>query len=317
MAAYHLLPMSKYYPAVGSYKRLPAVSMVTSRGCPGKCTFCYQPYGSLQRQRSPKKIFEEVMYLVKNYGIREISFYDDNFTTQKPRVREFCQMLIDNKVDLTWSCFSRVDWADLNLLKIMKQAGCHQIMYGIESGDQRILDTIRKETTPEKIKRAAKWTKEVGIDVRATFMLGNPGETEETMRNTIDFAIELDPEYVVFNVPSPNPGTQMYDWAVKSGVLREQKWEEFDLTTPTLQLDSVSQEKVQEYYKLAYRRFYLRPSFMFKRLLRIRNLNDIRNLFAGLKAVLNVTQSKAPAPAPRTATPLPKGEPLKKTAAQS
>lgn len=290
MAAYDLLPIDRYFPAVGSYRNLPAISMVTSRGCPGKCTFCYQPFGSLIRQRSPKKIFEEVQYLVKNYGIREICFYDDNFTTLKPRIREFCQMLIDNKVKITWSCFSRVDWADLNLLKIMKQAGCHQIMYGIESGDQQILDNIGKYTSPDKIRKAIQWTKESKIDVRAAFIFGNPGETEETMKKTIDFAIELDPEVAIFNVVVPNPGTKMYDWAVKNGILKTEEWKEYDLMKPVMTLANLSSEKVQEYYRLAYRKFYMRPSYVLKRILHIRHLSDVRNLLAGFRGILDVVK---------------------------
>lgn len=291
MAAYHLLPMDRYFPAVGSYKNLPAISMVTSRGCPGKCTFCYQPFGSLIRQRSPKKIFEEVQHLIKNYGVKEICFYDDNFTTLKPRIRELCNMIIEAKLNFTWSCFSRVDWADLNLLKLMKQAGLRQVMYGIESGDQKILDTIRKQTTLEKIRTANKWTKEAGIEVRAAFIFGNPGETEETMKKTIDFALELDPDVAIFNVVIPNPGTQMYDWAVKAGVLKTENWEEYDLTKPVMTLADVSSEKVQEYYKLAYRKFYMRPSYVLKRILKIRYMADVRSLLTGLKGVLNVVTS--------------------------
>ena len=291
MAAYHLLPMDHYFPAVGSYKNLPAISMVTSRGCPGKCTFCYQPFGSLIRQRSPKKIFEEIQYLLRNYGIREICFYDDNFTTLKPRIRELCKMIMDAKLDFTWSCFSRVDWADLTLLKLMRQAGLRQVMYGIESGDQQILDTIRKQTTLEKIRTANRWTKEANIEVRAAFIFGNPGETEETMKKTIDFAIELDPDVAIFNVVVPNPGTQMYEWAVKAGVLKTENWDEYDLTKPVMTLASVSGEKVQHYYRLAYKKFYMRPSYVLKRLLKIRYLADVRSLLSGLKGVLNVVST--------------------------
>ena len=287
-AASHLLPMDRYFPAVGSYKNLPAVSMVTSRGCPGKCTFCYQPFGSLIRQRSPKKIFEEMKHLSEKYGIKEVCFYDDNFTTLKPRIRELCKMMMDSKLNLTWSCFSRVDWADAGLLKTMREAGCRQVMYGIESGDQAILDTIRKQTTLEKIRTAISWTKDAGIEVRAAFIFGNPGETEETMKKTIDFAIELDPDVAIFNVVVPNPGTQMYDWAVKEGVLKTEDWEQYDLTRPVMTLANVSGEKVTEYYRLAYRKFYMRPSYVLKRLLKIRYMADVRSLLEGFKGILNV-----------------------------
>lgn len=287
MPAYHLLPMERYFPAVGSYKRLPAISMVTGRGCPGKCTFCYQPYGTLLRQRSPQKMFEEVMLLIEKYGIREICFYDDNFTTLKPRVREFCNLLIDHRVDITWSCFTRVDWADLKLMQLMKKAGCHQIMYGVESGSQKILDTIRKQTTVEKIREAVKIAKKAGIDIRAAFMFGNPGETEETMQQTIDFAIELNPDIAMFNIATPNPGTQMYAWAEKEGLLSTENWEQYDIATPVLNLPTVSREKVLEYYRKAYRRFYLRPQYILGRLAKLRTMADLRQLAVGFKGIID------------------------------
>ncbi|HLC66428.1 MAG TPA: radical SAM protein [Candidatus Nanoarchaeia archaeon] len=287
MPAYHLLPIDKYFPAVGSYKRLPAISMVTGRGCPGKCTFCYQPYGTLLRQRSPKKIFEEVQLLVEKYGVREICFYDDNFTTLKPRIREFCQLLIDADLDITWSCFSRVDWADLQLMKLMKKAGCHQVMFGVESGSQKILDNIRKQTTLERIRHAVAIAKAANIDIRAAFMFGNPGETEETMQQTIDFALELNPDIAMFNIATPNPGTQMYAWAEKEGLLSTENWEQYDIATPVLTLPTVRREQVLAYYRKAYRKFYLRPTYVWGRLAKLRTFADFRQLLAGFRGIID------------------------------
>jgi len=292
MPAYHLLPMDKYFPAVGSYKRLPAMNVVTSRGCPGKCTFCYQPFGNLLRQRSPRKIADEVKMLVEEYGIKEICFYDDNFTTFKHKIKEFCNTLLDEKIDVTWICFARVDWIDLDLMKLMKNAGCHQILFGAESADQQILDNIRKNISPEKVRKAVALSKEAGIDCRVTFLLGCPGETEETMKKTIEFALELDPDIALFNIVSPNPGTQMYDWAVKNNYLSTKQWDEYDWGEVILTLPTVSPEKVKEYYKKAFKQFYFRPKYILRTLSKIRTKNDIITLLHGFKGVLNVIKLK-------------------------
>ena len=293
LPAYHLLPMDKYFPAVGSYKRLPAMNVVTSRGCPGKCTFCYQPFGNALRQRSPRKIADEIKLLVDEYGIKEICFYDDNFTTFKHKIKEFCNILIDEGIDITWICFARVDWIDLDLMKLMKKTGCHQILFGAESASQKILDNIRKNISPDKVRKAVALAKEAGIDCRVTFLLGCPGETEETMEETIQFALELDPEIALFNIVSPNPGTQMYDWAVQNNYLSTKSWDEYDWGEVILTLPTVSPDKVKAYYKAAFKRFYLRPGYILRMILKVRTKNDFITLLHGFKGVLNVLKIHA------------------------
>jgi len=157
--AYHLLPMKRYHTALGSSLRSPNIGIISSRGCPGRCTFCYGHFfGKKVRYRHPQKIYEEILYLMKNHGIREMAFYDDTFTTNKQKVIELCELLLANRTDLTWSCFSRVDTVDLETLKIMKKAGCHQISVGIESASEKILKNIRKNIS---IDRATRWSQTV------------------------------------------------------------------------------------------------------------------------------------------------------------
>ncbi|MFZ4396986.1 MAG: B12-binding domain-containing radical SAM protein, partial [Kiritimatiellia bacterium] len=151
--AYHLLPVPKYRPSTGSSKRLPAISVMTTRGCPGKCTYCLGSYlGGKVRMHSIKYIIGVIKDLQRNYGIREINFYDDTFTTFKLKVREFCRALIDEKIDITWVCFARIDFVDEETLRLMQQAGCHQVMYGIESGNEQILKNINKNTRLDRAK---------------------------------------------------------------------------------------------------------------------------------------------------------------------
>ncbi len=287
--AYHLLPLDKYFPAVGVYKRLPAISVVTSRGCPGKCTFCYQPYGKNLRWHSAERVFEEVKLLVTKYGYHEICFYDDNFATNKARTRRICELFLGSGLDIVWSCFSRVDWADAELLKLMKKAGCHQVMFGAESGDQTILDGMRKQVTIERIRQAVQWTKDAGLDCRAAFLFGMPGETEATMKKTIEFALELDPDIAQFNIATPNPGTQLYDWAEKNGYLRSEQWEDYDWASPVLVLPTVDAELIKKYYKLAYKKFYMRPRYILKRLGKLRSFEDVKNAARAVRSVIDVT----------------------------
>jgi len=287
MPAYHLLPMDKYRPSLGNYKRLPAASMIATRGCPGRCTFCYTGiFGKKIRTRSAGKLLEEIKLLQKDYGIKEISFYDDTFTAFKENVASFCAGIIKEKIDISWSCMSRVDFVDREILRLMGQAGCHQIGYGLESASEEILNNINKPLSQALAKETVKLTQQAGIDVRAMFMLGNPGETEQTIRQTINFALEIDPDLVIFNIATPFPGTQMYNWAKDNGYLPDTDWGSFDLANAVMRLPTVSAGQIRHYYNLAYRRFYLRPLYLWKRLCRIRTLVDMEKNIRSLVSIL-------------------------------
>jgi len=285
--AYHLLPMGSYRPSIGNYLRLPAMSMITSRGCPGRCSFCYTGvFGNKIRMRSPRNIIEEIKFLIKGYGIREISFYDDTFTSLKRRTEEFCQIIIDENIDVTWSCMSRVDYVEKELLKLMKKAGCHQIGYGIESGDEQILKNINKMISLDAIRRAIKETKENGIDVRAMFMFGNPGETKETLEKTLNFAIELDPDIFVFNITVPYPGTAQFNWAEENGFLKSKDWDQFDLSKVVMNLPTVDAETIETFYKTAYKKCYARPTYLLRRFSKVRSLENLRMNFRAFHSLV-------------------------------
>lgn len=286
--AYHLLPVLKYKATLGSYKRLPVISMISTRGCPGKCTFCLGSYlGGHVRMHSVKYLIEEIKMLQRDYGIKEISFYDDTFTTYKLKVQEFCRQILTEKMDLTWVCFARVDFIDEETLKLMKQAGCHQIMYGIESGNEQILKNIKKMTSLDKAKEMVALTKKIGIECRAAFMLGNPGETEETMQQTLDFAKKLDPDIALFNITTPYPGTEMYAWADKNNYLKTKDWSLYDLSNAVMELPTVSSQKVEAFYKKAHKEFYGRPIYLIKKLFKIRSFGELITALKGAMAVFN------------------------------
>jgi len=288
LMAYHLLPMGKYGSALGSYLRTPSIGMMVSRGCPGRCTYCFGPYlGKKVRFRTADQIVEEIELLTTRYGIREISFYDDTFTTFPALVQEVCRTLLDRKVDLTWSCFSRVDRVDQDTLLLMRKAGCHQIMYGIESADPQILKNINKRIDLARAREVVRLTRKAGIRVRAAFMLGNPGETEESMRRTTRFAKELRPDFVVYNITTPFPGSEMFAWAEGNGHLLTRDWEKYDLATAVLDLPTVGHETVRRAYRAAYRGFYLRPSYVARRLLGTRSWQDIKMNWYAFKSLVS------------------------------
>lgn len=292
--AYHLVPFEKYKPALGAYLRLPAINMTMTRGCPGKCTFCNSAETTL-RTRSAEKVVDEIEVLQRRYGIREVSFYDDTFTIYKQTVARFCDLVVERRLDLTWSCFARTDCVSPSLLKKMKAAGCHQILFGIESADPVILETIRKPIDLELTRRAVRMVQEAGIAVRAAFMFGNPGETIASMQRSIDFAKSLDPDIAIFNITTPYPGTQMFEWAYRNGYLRTLDWTDYDLANAVLDLPTASAEQINEMYRRAYREFYLRPGYLARRLLRMRSLDDIRMNLRAMRSVLT-----ARATVPRT-----------------
>ena len=263
--AYHKIKIKNYKPAVGAYKRLPAMNMLSTRGCPGKCTFCNSAKIPI-RKRSAQNIFLEMKILSEQYGIKEISFYDDTFTTYRRNVTRLCDLLIENKIDLTWCCFARADTVSEIMLNKMKEAGCHQVMYGIESADKNVLRNIRKNIDHQKTINAIKNTKKAGLTVRCTFMMGNPGETVESLEETIKYSIKLNPDIALYNITTPYPGTEMYAWAKNQGYLKKKSWEEYDLSEPIMSLPSISDNEIKRKYRQAFKRFYLRPKYIFKRL---------------------------------------------------
>lgn len=285
--AYHLLPMQRYRPALGSYRRLPAIGIVISRGCPGRCTFCYGHHlGRVTRHRSVGLVVEEIRLLQKNWGIREISFYDDTFTARRDYVAALCEAMLAGGLDLTWSCFSRVDCVTEDLLRLMKRSGCHQICYGIESGSEEILRNIRKRISLPQARQALAWTRKAGIGTRATFMLGSPGETVQTMEETLRLALDLGPDIALFNITTPYPGTEMFAWAEEHGCLTTKDWGSYDLSRPVMRLPTLSEGELLRFYGRCHRRYYGRGGYLLRRLLGIRTLEDVRVNWRALRSVL-------------------------------
>ncbi|MFQ5963021.1 MAG: B12-binding domain-containing radical SAM protein [Candidatus Scalinduaceae bacterium] len=261
---------SQYHPALFKYKRLPSTHIISARGCPSKCIFCDTSVFSRQiRFHSAEYVLEMVDHLVKNFGIKEIIFEDDQFLMKKERVARICNGLLKAKRGISWCCSVRVNSVkDLALLKQMKRSGCWQINYGIESGNQKILNFAKKEITIDQIEKAVRLTHEAGILSKGYFILGLPYETEETMRNTIHFAKHIPLNDISVFMLTPFPGSEMYDIAEQCGTI-ENDFEQMNVLNVAFLPNGLSKEKLLYYQQRFMREFYLRPrviSNYFKRI---------------------------------------------------
>ena len=292
--AYHLLPWREYKPHPPHGRALPFAAIITSRGCPYNCSYCSKPvFGRQFRGQSPARVVDEIEYLVKDFGIREMAFYDDVFTLDKKRAYEIADEIIKRGVEIQWTCESRVNLIDMELLWKMKQAGCYSIAYGIESGSQEILDVMDKGISLKQIDDAVRWTRQAGIQTIGYFMVGAPGETPETIQRTIDFAKELKLDFAQFSITTPFPGTKLYDLYRKGREEQEIHWESFVYagsnhdTSPVFESSQLSREDIQNWARKAYREFYLNPSYPLRRLMKIRSFGDLRVNFRGMAMLMN------------------------------
>ena len=256
---HELLPLQSY--------RMPYIKgaftfIVTSRGCPAGCTYCIKhvSYQYSARIRSPKLIMEE-MWRLKKLGINNIHMYADLFTVNRDQVMELCQLMIDEKIDLHWTSNSRVDYVDEEMLTLMGKAGCRLISWGIESGNEQILKHARKGAYPDKAERALRWAKKAGIMNWGYFIIGLPGETEQTIRQTIDFAKKLPLDIALFHVAAPYPGTPFFFEVVENKWFRPgTRWEQVDMDKGTvLDYPDMPAERLLYWQKRAFREWAFRP----------------------------------------------------------
>jgi len=286
--AYDLVDMKRYFPTAGQCRRSPAGAMITSRGCPGNCIFCSSAVsGHRARFRSAQSVFEEMEFLANTYGLREIIFMDDVFTLKNDRVRELCALILDNGLDVLWDCSTRAQYVDQDLLATMKRAGCNQISFGVETGDERVLSDIRKGQSLDQVREKVALAKAAGLESRCSFILGLPTDTVESMQHTIDFALELDPHLVSFYIASPYPGTDMYDWAVSNDMLVTTNWSYYDQSHHLMNIPGATAAQIDEMYQSAYGSFYHRPKYLFRRLMMLRSWYDVRNAALAARMTFN------------------------------
>jgi radical SAM superfamily enzyme YgiQ (UPF0313 family) len=274
-----------YIPPPATYKRKPVAVIMTARGCNRRCIFCFQidkQRKSGIRFRSVENVMQEIELCLKQ-GYREIKFIDDTFAADYDRAMQIAKEIKKRRLDFTWFASACVHQVDKPLLKIFKDAGCWAILMGAESGVQKNLNTIRKGITLDQTRRAVKAAKEAGLTVYTPFIFGIPGETFEDGLKTIEFACELNPDIANFHALTPFPGTEIYDNIEKYGTMSG------DLTDFTYQGAAfvpytMKREEIARLRQMAFKRFYSRPRFVLKKLVALRNVNDI-------KAVANGAQS--------------------------
>jgi len=273
--AWHLLDLERYRLPLKGDKFL-ILSPV--RGCPYACSFCTAQtyYGKRLRKKSVAKVMAEIEYLIDRFGIRQFFVWADTFTADRDYVTEFCQAIRDKELAIGWTCNSRVDTVDRTLLAAMAKAGCWMISYGIESGSQEILDKVKKRITLGQCRAAVRMAKAAGIKVAGHFVLGLPGESEATLKETLAFALTQDMDMAQFYCAVPFPGSSLFELAKAQGWIEGKGFDEFRQDNAVMNFPGLSPSIVNDYRRKAFSRFYLRPSRFLQmwKMVRMRSIGE-------------------------------------------
>jgi anaerobic magnesium-protoporphyrin IX monomethyl ester cyclase len=261
------------------------VHMVTSRGCPNRCKFCdHAIFGKTNRVHSVEYVIKEIEHVINTYKAKEIIFLDDNFTLNTPRLKTICNEMIKRKIDIRWQCYGRVNNASPELYRLMKKAGCWSISYGIESGNQEVLNFINKDITKEQVRKAVCEAKKAGIQTRGSFMIGHPIDTKETVLQTINFAKTLPLDNVGFSIFVPYPGSEFFRDVEKYGTFRRDKYyTNFNRSDndPVFIPRTMTKEEIHALYTKAQRDFFLRPSYILRSLRNLQSPKHFSKYFFG------------------------------------
>lgn len=292
--ARHLFNRDLYTPYPDQIKTGPVTNTMTSRGCTWRrCQFCFEggKHMPLYRRRSPENVIAELRE-IKKIGFNSVVFWDDNFCASEHWVKKFCDLLKQEKLDLSWSCNARVDTLSETMLQHIKSAGCFTVYIGFESGVQETLNKIQKGTTLEQARQAVANCRKAGIEVRGSFILGFPWDTPELVRQSIKFAKELDLSFVKFMLFTPEYGTGLYDVAMNIGTMINYEVHAGSLSQAAYLpngFESVEQlEKIAQRANLSY---VLRPKFLIRKFLSIRNWQDVRKYYDGFLMMISLRRS--------------------------
>jgi len=265
-------------------RKIPYTTMMTSRGCPAQCTFCTVPYfyGNKIRSRSTDSIVNE-LELILQQGYREVWFRDETFTAFKKRNIDLCHGILKRGIEISWICNARVGSVDREMLDLMKKAGCHLIKIGVESGDQVILDNIRKGITVDQTRDLFRITRELGLDTHAHMMLGCPGETDATIKNTISFIKEIEPSTVSFGVCTPYPGTDLFkSISQEHPDIQDGSACDFSRLHESSFFNEfftrMSSDELSGWVTKAYIIYYFRFSYVIKTLKRIKSIDELKRV---------------------------------------
>ncbi len=270
--------------------RVQAVIKV-SRGCPYHCFFCLATpvSGKKVRTRSPENILGEIKECIEKYNIRDFIFWSDIFNFDRNWAVELCEAIIKSGLKFTWAANTRADTADLELAKLMYKAGCRLVSIGVESGNQEMLDKMGKKTTLEQIRQTVNDFKKAGMKIYNYFVIGLPWETEETVNDTVDFAIELNSDFINFYTAVAFPGTKFYNYAVENSLADSSNVLELFNDVyyyPVTSGHHLSKERIFELHKKAVKKYYLRPEFILKTLLSIRSIKEFQNYTKAALAII-------------------------------
>jgi Fe-S oxidoreductase len=291
LPSWHLYDFSLYSPLPFQTKGKSCFALITSRGCAyAKCAFCYQAGRKKQKYRrhSPARVVEEMKILNRKHGMTDIAFWDDTFSTDTKWLEEFAGLVRREGLHIHWTCSSKVSFVTKEKLQIMKEAGCWSIFFGVESGNQDLLDLIEKGVTLDQARQAVKWANEAGIETRCAYMLGLPGETPQKAEATINFAKELDSTYAIFYATHPRYGTKLYDIALKRGNFLSKDFKGMSGVTYYSE-GYKSGAELKRMIRRAYTEFYIRPSQLMKFVSKIRSVSSLKEvlyaaeLFFGLR----------------------------------
>ncbi|MFC1851612.1 radical SAM protein [candidate division CSSED10-310 bacterium] len=296
--AWHHLDLKKYFDGIKLY---PFIDIIGGRGCPYQCSFCLWPqvmHGNQYRLRSPQNIVSEIKYDLRLWPwIRkgEFFFEDDTFTVNRDRALEICHEILKLKKKITWSVNARADHGDDELFQLMKKAGCRMLLIGYESGNDTVLKMVGKKLSPYTALQKAKRAQAAGLKIHGCFVLGLPGETEKSMTETIEYALELPLDTVQFSAAVPFPGTSYFEYCQKNGLVQAKKWTDW--------LANGEQSGVVDYPGLpsayitatvdqALKQFYFRPRYMTRFLLSTRSLRDLYRKTRGALNFLDYLMKK-------------------------
>ena len=264
MPAWDLLPEfpRAYTPAIYDFPRHPVATIAASRGCPFHCKFCdTSTFGAQVRAYSPERMIEIIQHLQATYGVRHVLFVDDLFLASKRRTKKLCELIVENRIKLTWSCAARTDTVKPDILALMKQAGCWEISFGLESGSNEQLQRMDKLADIEKSERAINWASEAGIRTKGLFMLGYPGEDEGTIQTTKDFIRRIPMTIMNLTKFTPYPGSPIYRDLYGTNI-RDDHWKKMNGMNFLWAPDGITVEQLDRHYQDVLVKFYRRPGML-------------------------------------------------------
>lgn len=288
-----LVPIYKYRPQPNDQKRLPKLSMISSRGCPYSCIFCDKNvFKNLYRSFSPQYIVKEMTHLVKNFKAKDIAFLDSTFTPNKTRVYQIVNEIKDANLDVTWTCSVRANVLDKELLKEMKNAGCWRIRIGVESGNGDVLKFIKKGISRYQVKKVANWAYELNLESKAFFMVGHLIDNKDTINDSISFAKSLPLKDITVQINTPMRRTKQYEIHNNYGKIVTYNKSNFSYFEPVFVPNSLTREELIKLHRKFYRTFYLRPVIFWRHISKIRKFHDIKKYLRAIKLLFNLCIEK-------------------------